>query len=546
MSDDTAWLDATGQAELVRTKEVSPSELVAAAIARIEKLNPELNAVIHELFERARGEAAGELPDGPFRGVPFLLKDLGAELAGTPFNEGLAFSGDYRSTVTQTLTQRYIDAGFVICGKTNTPELGILPTTEPQRFGPSRNPWNTGHSTGGSSGGSAAAVASGMVPAAHANDGGGSIRIPASCCGLVGLKPTRARNSLAPQYGDLMGGLVAEHVVTRSVRDSAAILDLTAGPVPGDPYWAPPLRGPSFSAAAASAAGAAARGGHGGRRPPAARSTPTAWRRSGRRPRCASRWGTRWSEAALSVDGDAFVTHFVNQWACSNAWAIADWEKRLGRQVAEGDLEPLSWALIELGRSVNGGQYLVSVQELQYISRQIADYFEGIDVLLTPTLAEPPAPLGTFDSPPGEPLTGLFRAATYTPFTPPFNVTGQPGISLPLHWSEDGLPIGVQFVGRFGDEETLLVAGRPARAGGPVGGAPAAGLGLGGPGGRPPGHSACPSRSWACTCCSGCTATWPTCPPACGWAGRARAAGRGPWRRRRTPRRAPSPSSPVP
>src|SRR5271156_1745698 len=201
---------------------------------------------------RARGGAAGDLPDGRFRGVPFLLKDLGAELAGTPFNEGLAFSGDYRSPTTQALTQRYIDGGFVICGKTNTPELGILPTTEPHRFGPTRNPWNTGHSTGGSSGGSAAAVASGMVAAAHANDGGGSIRIPASCCGLVGLKPTRARNSLAPQYGDLMGGLVAEHVVTRSVRDSAAILDVTAGPVPGDPYWAPPLRGPSFSAAAST------------------------------------------------------------------------------------------------------------------------------------------------------------------------------------------------------------------------------------------------------------------------------------------------------
>src|SRR5271156_5440287 len=232
MSDDTAWLDATGQAELVRTKEVSPSELVAGAIARIEKLNPELNAVIHELFERARGEAAGALPDGPFRGVPFLLKDLGAELAGTPFNEGLAFSGEYRSPTTQALTQRYIDGGFVICGKTNTPELGILPTTEPHRFGPTKNPWNTGHSTGGSSGGSAAAVASGMVPAAHANDGGGSIRIPASCCGLVGLKPTRARNSTAPAYGDMMGGLVAEHVVTRSVRDSAAILDAPAGPPP--------------------------------------------------------------------------------------------------------------------------------------------------------------------------------------------------------------------------------------------------------------------------------------------------------------------------
>jgi amidase len=166
--------------------------------------------------------------------------------------------------------------------------------------------------------------------------------------------------------------------------------------------------------------------------------------------------GHRVEEAALTVDGDAFTAHFVNQWACSNAWALADWERRVGRAATEGDVEPLSWALIELGRSIDGGQYLVSVQELQRITRQIADYFEGIDVLLTPTLAEPPAPLGTFDSPPGEPLTGLFRAATYVPFTPPFNVTGQPGISLPLHWNDAGLPIGVQFVGRFGDEETLL------------------------------------------------------------------------------------------
>jgi len=455
MSGDTAWLDATAQAELVRKNEVSPAELVGEAITRMEKLNPHLNAVIHELYDRARDEAAGELPDGPFRGVPFLLKDLGAELAGTPFCEGMDFAGDYHSTVTQELTQRYIDAGFVICGKTNTPELGILPTAEPRRFGPSRNPWNTEHSTGGSSGGSAAAVASGMVPAAHANDGGGSIRIPASCCGLVGLKPTRGRNSLAPRYGDLMGGLVAEHVVTRSVRDSAAILDATAGPVPGDPYWAPPRRGPSFAAAAASA-------------PPPLRIAVMTASPTGSEVHadcvtaveataslCES-LGHRVEEATLSVDGDAFTAHFINQWACSNAWAIIDWEARLGRAVTEAEIEPLTWALVELGRSVNGAQYLRSVQELQLITRQIAQYFEGIDVLLTPTLGEPPAPLGTFDSPPDEPLTGLFRAAAYVPFTPPFNVTGQPGISLPLHWNDAGLPIGVQFVGRFGDEETLL------------------------------------------------------------------------------------------
>ena len=166
--------------------------------------------------------------------------------------------------------------------------------------------------------------------------------------------------------------------------------------------------------------------------------------------------GHRVEGAALDVDGDAFTHHFINMWACGNAWAIGDWEARVGRSVEEGDVEPLSWALIELGRSVNGGQYLASVQELQKITRQIAGYFEGIDVLVTPTLGEPPAPIGTFDSPPGEPLAGLFRAAAYVPFTPPFNVTGQPAISLPLHWNAAGLPIGVQFVGRFGDEETIL------------------------------------------------------------------------------------------
>jgi amidase len=455
MSDDMTWLDATAQADLVRTKDVSPAELVDGAITRIEKLNPQLNAVIHELFDRARAEAAGDLPDGPFRGVPFLLKDLAAELAGTPFNEGLDFSGDYLSPVTQELTQRYVDAGFVICGKTNTPELGILPTTEPRRFGATRNPWQTDHSTGGSSGGSAAAVASGMVPAAHASDGGGSIRIPASCCGLVGLKPTRGRNSLAPNYGDVIGGLVCEHVVTRSVRDSAAILDATAGPVPGDPYWAPPRRGPSFAAAATSP-------------PSTLRIAVLTASPAGTdvHPDCmeAARvaaalcesLGHHVEDAALTVDGDAFVGHFVNAWAAGNAWAIGDWEARLGREVTQAEVEPLSWAIIGLGRALNSAQYLAAVQGLQKITRQIAAFFEGIDVLLTPTLGEPPAPLGTFDSPPGEPLAGLFRCASYVPFTPPFNVTGQPAISLPLHWNEAGLPIGVQFVGRFGDEETLL------------------------------------------------------------------------------------------
>ena len=345
MSDDTAWLDATAQAELVRSQEVSASELVGEAITRIEKLNPQLNAVIHELFDRRAGRAAGALPDGPFRGVPFLLKDLVAELAGSPFSEGMDFAGDYRSTVTQTLTQRYLDAGFVICGKTNAPELGILPTTEPRRFGASRNPWNTAHSTGGSSGGSAAAVASGMVPVAHANDGGGSIRIPASCCGLVGLKPTAGRNSLAPQYGDVMGGLVCEHVVTRSVRDSAAILDATAGPVPGDPYWAPPRRGPSFAAAAevpthrlriavltASPSGSDVH--------------PDCIAAARAAAACASRWATTWRRPRSTSTATLSSSDFVNAWAAGNAWAVADWEAASGPGGDRTEFEPLTWALV--------------------------------------------------------------------------------------------------------------------------------------------------------------------------------------------------------
>src|SRR5438067_3253581 len=241
MAESLARMDAAAQAELVRSGKASPTELVDEAIARIEKLNPELNAVIHPLFDKARRQAAGDLPNGPFRGVPMVLKDLTCHSAGDPFHEGMRFLRDlgWTETEDQHLAAKFRAAGFVFVGKTNTPELGILPACEPDAYGATRNPWNTAHSTGGSSGGSAAAVASGMVPVGHANDGGGSIRIPASECGLVGLKPTRGRTSLGPEYGDLMGGLVHEHVVTRSVRDTAAILDAVHGPMPGDPYAAP-------------------------------------------------------------------------------------------------------------------------------------------------------------------------------------------------------------------------------------------------------------------------------------------------------------------
>jgi amidase len=455
MSDDLSFLDAMAQAELVRSGEASPVELVDAAIVRIEKLNPQLNAVIHELFDRARTEAAGDLPDGPFRGVPFLLKDFAAELEGTPFSEGTRLSGDYVSSHTQELTKRFQAAGLVICGKTNTPEFGILPTTEPQRFGATRNPWDPTRTTGGSSGGSAAAVASGMVPVAHANDGGGSIRIPASCCGLVGLKPSRARVTAAPLYGDIMGGLVAEHVVSRSVRDSAAVLDAIAGPTPGEPYAAPARRGESFLAAVTRAPGrlrialsVTAPNGE-----PVHTDCVAAARAAAEL--CTS-LGHDVVDAAPQIGADALTGHFINAWAAGNAWTMADWEERLGREGTADDVEPLTWALVELGRSIGAGQYLKSVQELQKASRQIGLFMEDYDVVLSPTLGEPPVPLGTFDSPADQPLYGLRRAASFVPFTPVFNVTGQPAISLPLHWNGDGLPIGVQFAAGLGDEETLL------------------------------------------------------------------------------------------
>ncbi len=253
--DEIAFLDATAQAELVRNKEITPSELVEAAIERIERLNPSLNAVITPMYDQARERAAGPMLEGPFAGVPFLLKDIIAFYAGVRMALGTALLSGFVPDHDSELTLRHKKAGLITLGKTNTPELGLVPTTEPVAFGPTRNPWDTERTTGGSSGGSAAAVASGMVPMAHASDGGGSIRIPASCCGVFRLKPTRARNPLGPDFGDLLSGLICEHAVTRSVRDSAALLDATTGPDIGDPYWAPPPRRPFIEEVRADPAG---------------------------------------------------------------------------------------------------------------------------------------------------------------------------------------------------------------------------------------------------------------------------------------------------
>ena len=455
--DDFAFLDATAQAELVRRREVKAIELVDAAIERIERLNPTLNAVVTPMYEQARTTATSEMPHGPFAGVPFLLKDLLASYGGVRMTLGSTFLRDFVPDHDSELVARLKRAGLVILGKTNTPEFGILPTTEPHLFGASCNPWNTGRTTGGSSGGSAAAVAAGLVPMAHGGDGGGSIRIPASCCGVFGLKPTRARNPLGPDFGDVFGGLVVEHAVTRSVRDSAALLDATSGPDVGDPYWAPPPARPFLQEVGADP---------GRLRIAFSTQAPTG---AAVHADCVSAVrdaaslcadvGHEVVEAAPEVAGELLIQAFITLWSAGCAWTIDGMALVTGRTPTPDQFEPLTWALYEMGRQQSASAYLLAVTALQRVARDIARFLVNFDVWLTPTLAEPPVPLGTFDSPPENPLQGLLRAAAFLPFTPICNVTGQPAMSVPLFWNADGLPVGTHFIGRFGDEATLFRLG---------------------------------------------------------------------------------------
>ena len=456
MSDmtDLAFLDATAQAELVQKKEVKPLELVDAAIERIERLNPKLNAVVTPMFDLAREDARADIPDGPFRGVPFLLKDLIAEYAGVRLTEGSAFLKNYISCRDSELVVRIKKAGLITCGKTNTCEWGALPTTEPLLFGPTRNPWNPAKTPGGSSGGSAAAVAAGMVPMAHGNDGGGSIRMPASCCGVFGLKPTRARNPMGPEYGDTYSGLPAEHALTRSVRDSAALLDATCGPEPGDPYWAPPPVRPFSDEVGAD--------------PGVLKIAFTTQARPGIdvHPDCiqavqnvaalCADLGHEVEEASLEPNNRHLAKCFYRLWLGGVAWDAKHWERKTGNTITPDQVEPMTWALIEKGRRVDAGTYLLALEDLQGLARDTARLFARWDVWLTPTLAEPPVPLGTFDPQPGDPLCGFFRSGKFMPFTSICNATGQPAMSVPLFWNADKLPIGTHFIGRFGDEATLF------------------------------------------------------------------------------------------
>jgi amidase len=454
LTQELAFMDAAAQAALVRKREVSALELVDAAIERIERLNPAVNAVVTPMYEEARAVAGGPLPDGPFAGVPFLLKDILAAYAGVPMSFGCRLLRGFVPPSDSELVVRLKAAGLVVVGKTNVPEFGLLPTTEPKLFGPCRNPWDPGRTTGGSSGGSAAAVASGMVPMAHANDGGGSIRIPASCCGLFGLKPTRARNPLGPRFGDIMGGIICEHAVTRSVRDSAALLDATSGPDLGDPYWAPPPARPfaqevgappgrlriAFATRAATGVSV---------HPDCVRAVEEAGR-------LCAQLGHEVAEASPDIDVEAMNHGFAILWSSGCAANIEAIARITGQPQKPDAYEPLTWALYEMGRRHSASDYLLALQTLQKVSRDVARLFLDHDVWLTPTLAEPPVPLGTFDSPPGDPLHGLSRSASFVPFTPICNITGQPAMSVPLFWNGEGLPVGVHFVGRFGDEATLF------------------------------------------------------------------------------------------
>ena len=463
VNDELAALDATAQAQLVRDGKVSPIELVDAAIARVEKLNPELNAVIHCQFDLARRRAEGDVPRGPFRGVPLVLKDLTAHEAGQPFHEGLRIAkelGHVADSDTE-LVRRFKQAGFVIIGRTNAPELGILPTTEPEAYGPTRNPWDVTRSTGGSSGGSAAAVAARMVPAAHANDGGGSIRIPASECGLVGLKPSRGRTTLGPEFGDVLGGLVCEHVVTRSVRDTAAILDAVHGGMPGEPYEALPPTRPYLAEVGASPG--SLRIGVRTRAPfDQVTVDPECVAATEGAGRLLEQLGHRVEVASPDgLDEPDYVTNFITMWGAGNSWAIDWWARQLrdqlgGREIGPDDMELGTWSLVELGRSVTAPQWLTAREWLQTNSRRLISWWQEFDLLVTPTIAEPPPLLGQMVSTSDNPMGGLLRAAGLVPFTPPFNVSGQPAISLPLHWSANGLPIGVQLIAAPNREDVLI------------------------------------------------------------------------------------------
>jgi amidase len=473
--EEYATYDGLGLAELVRKGEVQPAELVEEAIRRIERVNPQVNAVIEKMYDRASAAVAAGLPDGPFRGVPFLIKDIMADYAGVPSTQCCRFLRDYRPDHDSEIVKCHKAAGLVTLGKTNAPELGLLPVTEPELFGPTLNPWDLARTPGGSSGGSAAAVAAGMVPLAHGNDGGGSIRIPAACCGLFGLKPTRGRTPVGPDIAEAWHGLAINHVLTRSVRDSAAMLDATSVPEVGAPYYpAAPAR-PFVQEVGADP----------GRLRIAftaepllpAQVHPDCVKAVREAARLCEELGHEVTEAAPRIDGQAFARAFVTMLFAETRASIVWSERLLHRRATSAAFEPQTWSMALMGDQVSATDLSLALAQIKAVGRPMGRFFAEYDLLLTPTLAAPPLKIGALQMKGAElmmakalgrlnagRLTLAFapveaiaeRTFAFMPFTPLLNATGQPAMSVPLAWNDEGLPIGVQFVGRYGEEATLF------------------------------------------------------------------------------------------
>lgn len=447
--------DGLGLAELVRKGEVSPLELAEEAIVRIERHNPKLNAVIYKAYDEARAAAEGSLPDGPFKGVPFLIKDIDLPVKGWPMTNGSAFLRGYVSPEDAELTRRYRASGVVMVGKTNLPEFGIPGTTEGRFLGICRNPWNTDYSSGGSSGGAASAVASGIVPLAHGSDGLGSIRIPAAQCGLVGMKPTQYRNPGGPDDHDRPHGFIVDHVLTRSVRDSAAMLDWTGYPEDDAPYAPPPKVRPYLDEIQTPS---------GKLRICFTEENPSGTPLHADVKRVFDETVALLGELGhimipLPTFGVDWATLFMAQ-ACVSGMiysaSIEHWSRVVGREPNEEDFEPLALESYRAAKQLTASQAGWGMQTLRVMSRQILKLWRDFDVLLTPVAMTPPPRIGFLDPVNVEPQEFNNRQASIFGYTPPFNMTGQPSISLPLGWSQDNLPIGMMFTGRYSDEATLF------------------------------------------------------------------------------------------
>ena len=446
--------DALGLADLIARKQISPLELLVAVRQRVEALNPKLNAFCQLFSDKAEAQIKQGLPAGPLRGVPFALKDLGQYLSGTITSAGSRVWKDAVADFDSTLVARYKQAGLVIFGKTASPELGLTTTTESALYGKTHNPWNLERTSGGSSGGSAAAVASRIIPAAHASDGGGSIRIPASCCGLFGLKPTRGRVPMGPIQFEGWNGFSVHHVVTISVRDSAALLDATAGAEQGSPFFSPLPSRPFLQET---------------RLPPGQLRIALAIDTPGGTPldpecrkaaveaaKLCESLGHRVEEQKLPINNAVMREAFLNVINVSLARTLADAATTLGRAVTEADVEPVTWAMSRQGHKVEVIAYSRAIATAHQIGLALARFQERYDVILSPTLAKPPVPLGVLSLSPESMQLFTKEITEFGPYTALYNVTGQPSMSVPLHWTPDGLPVGVMFSARFGDEATLF------------------------------------------------------------------------------------------